>query len=314
MLRHARRHRRAHPPRHAVRRHHLGRRLRNRHLRRGLRRHHHHHRFRHPGPRRGPLRRPRHLVEEGRRPRRHRLRPPHDRHRSRPTRPRRHGRDGAPRRRGQLQALHGLPRRPHGGRRHHLQGPLADPRERRAHLHARRERQRDRHHGQGGARKGKTAPIYHALTRPTRAEAEAVGRAIALAEIAGAPVYIVHLSCEDALDQVKQARDLGVPAFAETCPQYLLLSIEDSSAPISKAPSTSSRRRCARSRTRTRCGRAQKNDLQVVSTDHCPFCLNDGTRRFWARTISPRSRTAARASRTACSSCMTTASARAAST
>src|SRR6185312_7079842 len=74
---------------------------------------------------------------------------------------------------------------------------------------------------------GKTAPIYHALTRPTLAEAEAVQRAIAMAEIAGAPVYIVHLSSEDALNQVREARDRGVPAFAETCPQYLLLSIED---------------------------------------------------------------------------------------
>src|ERR1700730_5914366 len=74
---------------------------------------------------------------------------------------------------------------------------------------------------------GKTAPIYHALTRPTRAEAEAVHRAIAMAELAGVPVYIVHLSSEDALNQVREARDRGLPAFAETCPQYLLLSIED---------------------------------------------------------------------------------------
>src|ERR1035441_4478958 len=78
---------------------------------------------------------------------------------------------------------------------------------------------------------GKTAPIYHALTRPPRAEAEAVHRAIAMAEIAGAPVYIVHLSSEDALHEVREARDRGVPAFAETCPQYLLLSIEDLERP-----------------------------------------------------------------------------------
>ena len=78
---------------------------------------------------------------------------------------------------------------------------------------------------------GKTAPIYHALTRPPRAEAEAVHRAIAMAEIAGAPVYIVHLSSEDALDQVREARDRGVPAFAETCPQYLLLSVEELERP-----------------------------------------------------------------------------------
>src|SRR5207302_871418 len=73
---------------------------------------------------------------------------------------------------------------------------------------------------------GKRAPKYHALTRPTTAEAEATSRAIALAEMAGAPVYIVHLSCNDALEKVREARDRGLPAYAETCPQYLYLSIE----------------------------------------------------------------------------------------
>src|SRR5690348_12029053 len=73
---------------------------------------------------------------------------------------------------------------------------------------------------------GKRAPKYHALTRPTTAEAEATSRAIALAEMAGAPVYIVHLSCNDALEKVREARDRGLPAYAETCPQYLYLSLE----------------------------------------------------------------------------------------
>ena len=76
-------------------------------------------------------------------------------------------------------------------------------------------------------RKGETAPKYHALTRPTRAEGEATGRAIALAEMAGVPIYIVHLSCADALEKVRQARDMGLPAYAETCPQYLFLSYDD---------------------------------------------------------------------------------------
>src|SRR5207245_3900671 len=70
---------------------------------------------------------------------------------------------------------------------------------------------------------GKTAPKYHALTRPTQAEAEGVHRAIAIAEMANSPVYIVHLSCYDALKEVQAARDLGLPADGETCPQYLLL-------------------------------------------------------------------------------------------
>src|SRR6266513_4781244 len=72
---------------------------------------------------------------------------------------------------------------------------------------------------------GRTAPKWHALSRPTIAEAEGVHRAIAIAEMAESPLYIVHLSCADALNQVRQARDRGIPAFAETCPQYLFLSI-----------------------------------------------------------------------------------------
>jgi len=78
---------------------------------------------------------------------------------------------------------------------------------------------------------GKTAPKYHALTRPTTAEGEATSRAIALAEMAGAPVYIVHLSCNDALEKVREARDRGLPAYAETCPQYLHLSLENMDVP-----------------------------------------------------------------------------------
>jgi dihydropyrimidinase len=129
---------------------------------------------------------------------------------------------------------------------------------------------------------GKTAPIYHALTRPTVAEAEAVNRAIAMAEIAGVPVYIVHLSSEDALNQVREARDRGLPAFAETCPQYLLLSLEDNmlnhdmtdkgweGAKYVFTPPLREKRNQAKLWDGLR-----KDNLQVVSTDHCPFCFED---------------------------------------
>ena len=70
--------------------------------------------------------------------------------------------------------------------------------------------------------RGETAPKYHALTRPPRAEGEATGRAIALAELAGVPIYIVHLSAAHALEKVREARDMGLPAYAETCPQVLV--------------------------------------------------------------------------------------------
>ncbi|MBI3207293.1 MAG: dihydropyrimidinase [Candidatus Solibacter usitatus] len=123
---------------------------------------------------------------------------------------------------------------------------------------------------------GKRAPIYHALTRPTLAEAEAVHRAIALAEMSGAPIYIVHLSSEDALNQVREARDRGLPAFAETCPQYLLLSIEELERPNfegAKYVFTPPLRE--KHNLEKLWGGLRDDHLQVVSTDHCPFCFQD---------------------------------------
>jgi dihydropyrimidinase len=123
---------------------------------------------------------------------------------------------------------------------------------------------------------GKTAPIYHALTRPTLAEAEAVHRAIAMAEIAGVPVYIVHLSSEDALNQVREARDRGVPAFAETCPQYLLLSIEELERPNFEGAKYVFTPPLRPKEHLPKLWDGLKDDhLQVVSTDHCPFCFAD---------------------------------------
>jgi dihydropyrimidinase len=123
---------------------------------------------------------------------------------------------------------------------------------------------------------GKTAPKYHALTRPTKAEAEGVHRAIALADMAGAPVYIVHLSCDDALEEVIRARDKGLPAYAETCPQYLFL---DSS--VYEQPGFEGAKYVMTPPIREKVNQEKlwrglrMNDLQVVSTDHCPFCFKD---------------------------------------
>ncbi|HUI80705.1 MAG TPA: dihydropyrimidinase [Bryobacteraceae bacterium] len=123
---------------------------------------------------------------------------------------------------------------------------------------------------------GKTAPVYHALTRPPRAEAEAVHRAIAMAEIAGAPVYIVHLSSEDALNEVREARYRGVPAFAETCPQYLLLSIEELERPGFEGAKYVFTPPLRPKQHLPKLWDGLKDDnLQVVSTDHCPFCFED---------------------------------------
>ncbi|HEY3056952.1 MAG TPA: dihydropyrimidinase [Thermoanaerobaculia bacterium] len=123
---------------------------------------------------------------------------------------------------------------------------------------------------------GKTAPKYHALTRPTKAEAEGVHRAIALAEIAGSPVYIVHLSCDDSLQEVQRARDMGVPAYAETCPQYLFLDYS-----VYEQPGFEGAKFVMTPPIREKWNQEklwhglQMNDLQVVSTDHCPFCFKD---------------------------------------
>jgi dihydropyrimidinase len=123
---------------------------------------------------------------------------------------------------------------------------------------------------------GKRAPKYHALTRPTTAEAEAVGRAIALAEMAGAPIYIVHLSCNDALEKVREARDRGLPVYAETCPQYLYLSLENMDAPGFEGAKYVFTPPLREKWNQEKLWNGLKHDhLQVVSTDHCPFCFKE---------------------------------------
>jgi dihydropyrimidinase len=123
---------------------------------------------------------------------------------------------------------------------------------------------------------GKRAPKYHALTRPTTAEAEATSRAIALAEMAGCPVYIVHLSCNDALEKVREARDRGLPAYAETCPQYLYLSLENMNAPGFEGAKYVFTPPLREKWHQEKLWHGLTHDtLQVVSTDHCPFCFKE---------------------------------------
>ena len=123
---------------------------------------------------------------------------------------------------------------------------------------------------------GHTAPKYHALTRPPRAEAEATHRAIALAEMADVPIYIVHLSAAEALDMVTEARDRGLPAYAETCPQYLFLSFDNYEEPdFGGAKYVMSPPLRERAKQDQLWRGLAFNDLQCVSTDHCPFCLKE---------------------------------------
>ncbi|MDP9039084.1 MAG: dihydropyrimidinase [Acidobacteriota bacterium] len=125
---------------------------------------------------------------------------------------------------------------------------------------------------------GHTGPLYHALTRPTIAEAEAVHRVVALSELAGgASVYIVHVSCEDAMREVASARARGLPVMGETCTQYLVLSLEDDMGKPgfedAKYVFTPPLREKKNQRP---LWEGLKDDvLQVVSTDHCPFRFAD---------------------------------------
>ena len=124
--------------------------------------------------------------------------------------------------------------------------------------------------------RGETAPRFHGITRPDRLEAEATGRAIALAKVAGAPVYIVHLSTTGALEAVAEARDQGQNAFAETCPQYLFLSADD----LAREGFEGAKYVCspplrAREHQANLWRGLRTNDLSVVSTDHCPFCFKE---------------------------------------
>jgi dihydropyrimidinase len=121
---------------------------------------------------------------------------------------------------------------------------------------------------------GLTAPKYHATTRPTTAEAEATGRAIALAEMAGAPIYFVHLSCAEALRKVREARDRGLPVYAETCPHYLFLTAQSYDVPGFEGAKFVMTPPLRAQADLDALWQGLANDqLQVVSTDHCPFCM-----------------------------------------
>jgi dihydropyrimidinase len=124
--------------------------------------------------------------------------------------------------------------------------------------------------------RGEGSPRFHGLTRPTALESEATHRAIQLAHVARAPLYIVHLSAAEALDEVVEARDRGESVFAETCPQYLFLSDADlggegfegakyvCSPPLRPESHHAELWRGLRT-----------DDLSIVSTDHCPFCFKE---------------------------------------
>jgi dihydropyrimidinase len=124
---------------------------------------------------------------------------------------------------------------------------------------------------------GNTEPKYHAASRPSLAEGEATGRAIALAGIVGAPLYVVHMTCEEAVEQLSLGREKGFPVMGETCTQYMFIFEDDlarpgfegakfvCSPPVRKPKDAQILWKALANRT-----------LQVVSTDHCPFWFEGG--------------------------------------
>ncbi|MCC9154802.1 dihydropyrimidinase [Streptomyces parvulus] len=123
--------------------------------------------------------------------------------------------------------------------------------------------------------RGETDPRFHGEVRKALLEAEATHRAIRLAQVAGAPLYVVHVSATEAVTELIRARDEGLNVFGETCPQYLFLSTDNLAEPdfegakyVCSTPLRPREHQAALWRG------LRTNDLQVVSTDHCPFCFS----------------------------------------
>ena len=129
-----------------------------------------------------------------------------------------------------------------------------------------------------------TTPYWHGMTRPWQAEEEATHRAIMIADITGAPLYVVHVSAKQAVEQIAAARARGANVFGETCPQYLYLSLEEQLAAVSEQWGDlegakwvcSTPLRSRHEGHQEHLWRSLKtNQLQMVSTDHCPFCMKE---------------------------------------
>ena len=130
--------------------------------------------------------------------------------------------------------------------------------------------------------RGDTDPVHHGYTRPSALEAEATHRAIVLADVAGnVPLYVVHMSAADALEEIAVARRDGRNVFAETCPQYLWLTLEET---LARPGFEGAKWVCSTPLRSSTDGRHHQenlwqglrtNDLAIVSTDHCPFCFKD---------------------------------------
>jgi dihydropyrimidinase len=129
-----------------------------------------------------------------------------------------------------------------------------------------------------------TSPYWHGISRPWQAEEEATHRAIMIADITGAPLYVVHVSAKQAVEQIAAARDRGMNVLGETCPQYLYLSLEEQLAAVSEewGELEGAKWVCSTPLRSRHEGHQhhlwqslRTNDIQMVSTDHCPFCMKE---------------------------------------
>ena len=123
---------------------------------------------------------------------------------------------------------------------------------------------------------GNTDPKYHAWSRPPEVEGEATGRAIRLAEWTKRPLFVVHVTCEEAVREIRAARDRGLPIFGETCIQYLYLTVDDLDRPgfegakyVCSPPLREERNQAVLYQA------LRQGALQGISTDHCPFNFNE---------------------------------------
>ena len=122
---------------------------------------------------------------------------------------------------------------------------------------------------------GRTDPRYHGDVRKALLESEATYRAIQLARVAGAPLYVVHVSAAEAVAELTRARDLGLNVFGETCPQYLYCSTDDLARPDFEGAKYVCSTPLRPQEHQESLWRALRgNDLSVISTDHCPFCFS----------------------------------------
>jgi len=126
---------------------------------------------------------------------------------------------------------------------------------------------------------GLLSPWYHRASRPPEVEGEATGRAIALAELAHAPLNIVHVTCQEAVEKIQAGREKGLPVYGETCPQYLLLNEEqyheDDFEGFGGAKYVMSPPLRAKRNNDILWRALAQGDLQTLMTDHCAFRMRD---------------------------------------